>query len=149
MIKWMKQIIWGKVLLIGLLYTVVATVIRQVEVIIMMPYYSSELYRGVWSTLFMPAIGPRSFEFFVHYLIGTFLIGISLCIIYYYLKSYLPKKKWERIFFFADVLVATSFIFFTIPVYVLFNVPVALIGSWFVTTFITVVCASTLIVHLS
>ena len=148
MIKWMRQIVWGKVLLVGFLYTIIASIIRQIESIIMMPYYSSEVYRGVWSKLLMPTVGPRPFEFFINYLIATFRTGVSLCIIYYYLKSYLPKKKWERTFFFADVLVATSFVFFTIPVYVLFNVPIALLGSWFLSTFVSVVSASLLIVHI-
>ncbi len=148
MIKWIRQIVWGKVLLVGFLYTIIASIIRQIESIIMMSYYSSEVYRGVWNKLLMPTVGPRQFEFFVNYLIATFLTGVSLCIIYYYLKSYLPKKKWERTFYFADVLVATSFVFFTIPVYILFNVPIALLGSWFLSTFVSVVTASLLIVHI-
>lgn len=147
MIKWIRQIVWGKVFLIGFFYTVVATVIRQTEAIIMMPYYGSEVYRGVWNKLLMPDVGSRPFEFFVNYGIGTFLTGVSLCVVYYYLKTYLPKKKWERTFFFADVLVATSFIFFTIPVYILFNVPLALLGSWFVSNFILLLFASFLIVQ--
>ena len=147
-IKWIYNVAWMKVIQVGICYTILTTIIKQIESIIMMQYYSSEIYRGVWSKFLAPTVGPRPFEFFVNYFIGTFLTGVSLCIIYYYLKSYLPKKKWERTFFFADVLVATSFVFFTIPVYILFNVPLALLGSWFITTFICVVSASMLIVHI-
>lgn len=147
MIKWMKDIQWGRVILVGGIYTIIAVVVRQIEAIIMMPYYQSEVYRGVWSKLLIPDVGSRPFEFFVNYGIGTFLTGVSLCIIYYYLKAYLSKKKWERTFFFADVLVATSFVFFTIPAYLLFNVPLALLGSWFVSNFIVLLFASILIVH--
>ena len=148
MIKWMKDIKWGRVFLVAGIFTVISLLVRQLEMMVMFPYYQSEVYRSVWNKLLLPTVGPISFEFLVNYLIATFLTGISLCIIYYYLKSYLPKKKWERTFFFADVLVATSFVFFTIPVYILFNVPLALLGSWFLTTFISVISASILIVHL-
>ena len=148
MIKWISKIHWGKVLLVGFLYTIIATVIRQLEVIWTMKYYTMPQYFGVWSKLMMPAAGPPPFEFMVTSFILTFASGMALTIIYYYLKDYLPKGFWRRSTFFADVLVSTSFIFFTLPVYLLFNVPVALLGWWFVSTFVVLLAASILIVKI-
>lgn len=146
MIKWIGRIHWGKVLLVGLLYTIIATVVRQLEVIWTMKYYTQPQYFGVWSKLMMPTAGPPPLEFMVTSMILTFASGMGLAIIYYYLKDYLPKGFWHRATFFADVLVSTSFIFFTLPVYLLFNVPVALLGWWFVSTFVVLFLASILIV---
>jgi uncharacterized membrane protein len=146
MIKWIGRIHWGKVLLIGLLYTIIATVIRQLEVLWTMKYYTRPEYFGVWSKLMMPTAGPPPFEFMVTSMILTFASGMALTIIYYYLKDYLPTGFLRRATFFADVLVSTSFIFFTLPVYLLFNVPVALLGWWFVSTFIVLLATSILIV---
>lgn len=147
-IKWISMIHWGKVLLIGLLYTIISTVVRQLEIIWTMKYYTQPQYFGVWSKLMMPSAGPPPFEFMVTSMILTFASGMALAIIYYYLKDYLPKGFWHRATFFADVLVSTSFIFFTLPVYLLFNVPVALLGWWFVSTFVVLFLTSILIVKI-
>jgi uncharacterized membrane protein len=96
----------------------------------------------------MPTTGPPPPEFMVTSLIFTFLSGMALAIIYYYLKDYLPKGFWKRSTFFADVLVSTSFVFFTLPVYLLFNVPAALLGYWFVSTFVVLLLTSILIVKI-
>ncbi len=148
MVKWIGRIQWGKVLLIGLIYTVISMVVRQLEVLWTMKYYTQPEFFGVWSKRMMPTAGPPPFEFMVTSMILTFAIGMALTIIYYYLKDYLPKGFWHRATFFADVLVSTSFIFFTLPVYLLFNVPVALLGWWFVSTFIVLFATSIVIVKI-
>jgi len=148
MIKWMTRIHWGKVLLIGLLYTVISTIVRQAEIIWTMKYYTRPEFFAVWSKLMMPTAGPPPFEFMVTSMILTFAIGVALTIIYYYLKDYLPKGFWHRATYFADILVSTSFVFFTLPVFLLFNVPVALLGWWFVSTFIVLLATSILIVKI-
>ncbi len=146
MIQWIRRIHWGKVLLIGLLYTIIATVIRQLEVMWTIRYYMMPEYFGVWSKLMMPTAGPPPFEFMVTSMIFTFAGGMAIAIIYYYLKEYLPKGFWMRATFFADILVSTSFIFFTLPVFLLFNVPLELLGWWFVSTFVVLLLTSIVIV---
>lgn len=142
MVKWIGKIHWGKVLLVGLIYTVVTVIVRQVEMFWTMKYYLMPKYFGVWNPLMMPKAGPPPVEFFIVSTIISFTTGMSLAIIYYYVKEYLPKGYWKRTFFFADLMVATSFIFFTLPVYLLFNVPVGLLASWFASTFVIVLVAS-------
>ncbi len=149
MMKWIRKIQWGKVLLVGLLYTIIATVVRQVEIIWTMKYYTMPQSLGVWSKFMMPTAGPPPPEFMITSTILTFMSGMALAIIYYYLKDYLPKGFWRRSTFFADVLVSTSFVFFTLPVYLLFNVPAALLGYWFVSTFVILLLTSLLIVRIA
>lgn len=148
MIKWICKIHWGKVLCIGLLYTILSTVVRQVELVWTMKYYLMPQYFGVWSKLMMPTAGPPPAEFMTTSLIMTFISGMAIVIIYYYLAEYLPKSFWKRAMFFADILVSTSFIFFTLPAYLLFNVPAALLVYWFVSTFIVLFATSIFIVKL-
>jgi len=93
-----------------------------------------------------PTAGPPLSEFYIVSAIITFMTGMSLAIIYYYLKDYLPKGYMKRSFFFADLMVATSFIFFTLPSILLFNVPYGLLASWFVSSFIILLVTSLTIV---
>jgi glucose-6-phosphate-specific signal transduction histidine kinase len=86
MIKWIKKIQWSKVILIAFMYMIVSMVLQQVE------------------SLFMVSVIPSNRspnELFIASTIAKFFTGVSLCIIYYYLMEYLPKKKWQRIFFFC------------------------------------------------
>jgi uncharacterized membrane protein len=96
----------------------------------------------------MPSAGPPPPEFFIISAIITFSIGMSLTIIYYYLKEYLPKGYIPRSFFFADLMVATSFIFFTLPTFLMFNVPYGLLASWFVSTFVLILVSALTIVKI-
>lgn len=156
MIKWMTKIQWGKVLLIGLIYTIFSMVIHSVEAMLTMKYYLQPQYFGAWSRVMMPAsqglggpnAGPPPLTYFVVSTIISFTIGISISLIYYYLKEYLPKGYWKRATYFADLMAATSMVFFTLPVFLMFNVPLALLGSWFVSTFIVLVFTSMTIVKI-
>jgi hypothetical protein len=115
MIKWIKEINWAKTIIVGLLYTVFAVVVQR---------FVSWSNVGIMSTVI------------------TLATGISIAIIYYYLKDILPKKILKRVFFFADLMIACSFVFFTMPAYVLFNVPVGLLVRWFISSFIILVYMS-------
>ena len=134
--KWLRDLSWRKILLVGILYTVFATVIRQIEVVLTMKYYQMPEFFGVWSKIMMPTAGPPSSNFIIMSLILTFYPGVSLALIYCYIRDYLPKSFWKRVFLFADLMISASFIFFTLPCYLLFNLPVQLLVSWFISGFI-------------
>ena len=142
MIAWITKINWGKTLVVGLIYMVVATLVRQIEAILTMKYYLDPQYFGVWSKLMMPQAGPPPISFFMTSAIMTLGTGISLVIVYYYMRAILPAKRKERIFYFADLMIGFNFIFFLLPTYLLFNVPVGLLVSWFVSSFIILLTAS-------
>ena len=118
MIKWITNIHWGKVLFVGFFYTVFACI-------------SQYVLRQQLSVVFF---------------IDAYITGVSITIIYYYLRDYLPKGLWRRATYFTDLLIATSFIFFTLPCYLLFNLPAGLLGYWFVITFVTLLATSLFIV---
>lgn len=145
---WIKEFNFKKMFLTSIIFTVISFVLHQVEAIIDMRYYVSPQYFGVWSKLMMPSNGPPPASFMITSLIFTFVSGISITLIYYYLKDHLPAEKKKRIFYFADLMIATYFVFFTLPTYLMFNVPVGLLVSWFISTFIIVLSASWVLVKI-
>jgi hypothetical protein len=145
---WIKKISWVKTLEVGLVYTIFAFIIRQGEALLTLNYYMDPQYFGVWSKLMMPSAGPPPFSFMITSLVMTFVSGVSLAIIYYYLRDHLPKNKTQRALYFSDLMIATSFIFFTLPTYLMFNVPVGLLLSWFISSFIILVIDAFLLVKI-
>jgi hypothetical protein len=146
--KWLRELSWKKIFFTAFIYTLYTTVIRQIEAFLTMKYYQMPQYFGVWSKTMMPTAGPPPQEFFITSLIFTFYSGISLALVYYYIRALLPKLFWKRVFLFADLMVAASFIFFTIPSYLLFNLPVELILSWFASSFIILLLTSLTLVKI-
>jgi len=140
--RWMSHLSWRKILTVGLLYTVYSMVIRQIEVFLTMKYYQMPEFFGLWSKTMMPTAGPPPPDFIILSLILTFYPGISLALIYCYIKELLPKNFWKRVFFFADLMISASFIFFTLPCYLLFNLPPQLLLSWFISGFIILLLTS-------
>lgn len=147
-IKWISKINWGKVLTVGIFYTVFATIIHQIETIVSLKYYMMPQYFGVWSRLMMPKAGPPPAEFFITSTILTFTTGLSLCLVYYYIREMLPKNSRDRVLLFADLMIGLQFIFFTLPVFLLFNLPFALLISWFISNFFILVATSFLCVKI-
>jgi hypothetical protein len=146
MASWLKEISWKKVLLSGLLFSVLSFVVRQIEALLTLKYYMAPQYFGLWSKVMMPAAGPPPPTFMITSLVFTFVTGISITLIYYYLKDHLPKEVKKRIFYFADLMIGTSFTFFTLPVYLMFNVPVMLLVSWFISSFLILTLTSWVLV---
>lgn len=142
MFKWIQEIKLRKIILCAILYTVFATIIRQIEAVLTIKYYMMPQYFGVWSKTMMPTAGPPPASFFITSLIFTFASGVSLAVVYSYIGNMLPKLFWKRVLFFADLMIGTSFIFFTLPSYLLFNLPIQLLISWFFSGFIILVLTS-------
>jgi hypothetical protein len=139
---WIKELKYGKVLLASVIFTVISFVIHNVEAMIDMRYYVMPQYFGVWSKLMMPSAGPPPPSFMIISLIFTFITGVSLTLIYYYLKDHLPVEKKRRVLYFADLMLGTYLVFFTLPTYLMFNVPGGLLVSWFISTFIILTAGS-------
>jgi len=127
-----KNIRWNKVLLSGFIYLVIAAIVRQIEAIITMNYYKMPAYFGLWSKVMMPKAGHPPLKFFLISFLFSLLTGITLAVLYEIIKEKLEKKYWMRILNFTLLTAWLSLIFFTLPVYLIFNAPIALILCWFV-----------------
>jgi hypothetical protein len=145
---WLKNVSAKKVVLVGIIFSVTSFVIHQIEAILTMKYYLMPQYFGVWSKLMMPQAGPPPASFMITSFVISLVTGISITLIYYYLRDHLPENKTKRTFYFADLMIATSFVFSTLPMYLMLNVPLALLISWFVSNFIIVTIGSWMLVKI-
>lgn len=144
----MKGISVKKVLLFGIIFAAISFVIHQIEALLTIKYYMMPAYFGVWSKLMMPTNGPPPTSFMITSLVFGFVTGVSVCLIYYYLRDHLPNDMFKRTFYFADLMIATSFVFSTLPMYLMINVPLGLIISWFISNFIIITIGSWILVKI-
>ncbi len=145
---WINKIAWGKLLLSAAIFTVISYVIHMIEAMLTIKYYMMPQYFGLWSRLMMPTAGPPPAAFTITSIVFAFVTGISVGLIYYYLRDHLPPVGFKRAFYFADLLIATGFIFFTLPAYLMFNVPVGILVSWFISSFVILTAGSWVIVKI-
>jgi len=133
---WIKEINFKKLALASIFFTIISFVVHQIEAILTLKYYMMPEYFGVWSKFMMTVAGPPPISFMIMSFVFTLVTGISITLIYYYLKDHLPTNKTKRIFYFADLMLGTYLVFFSLPTYLLFNIPVTLIIIWFFSAFI-------------
>ena len=145
---WINKIAWGKLVLSAFIFTVISYVIHMIEAMLTIKYYMMPQYFGLWSKLMMPTAGPPPLAFTITSIVFAFVTGLSVGLIYYYLRDHLPPVGFKRVFYFADILVATTFLFFTLPSYLMFNVPVAILVSWFISAFIILTAGSWVLVKI-
>lgn len=136
--EWMKKINWQKVLLAGFVYLIIATIVRQIEAALTMSYYTKPAYFGVWSKVMMPTAGPPPPSFMILSLLFTFITGLSLAVVFDFVKGLLPKDYWSKICCFTSLVVWLMVLFFTLPVYLLLNVPLMLLIWWFASSVVIV-----------
>lgn len=132
----LKKIQWKKVIAAGFVYTIVALVVRQIEAVLTMNYYKMPDYFGVWSKVMMPEAGPPPMSFFLTSLLFSFITGVVLAAFYDFVKGLLPQDKWQKIFNFTCTVFVLSFVFFSLPVYLLINLPVGLMLWWLLSTIV-------------
>lgn len=131
-----RNVNWNKVFVAALIYTIIATFIRQIEALLTIDYYMMPQYFGAWSKMMMPKAGPPPMEFYITSLIFTFITGVMIAAFYEIIKSLLPKDKGERIFCFTAMIFSLAFVFFTLPVYLLINLPFTLLVYWVISSLV-------------
>jgi hypothetical protein len=139
-----KKIPWGRVLLSGLMYTVIANFVHIIESFLTRSYYTMPEYTGVWSKLIMPHAGQPSPQFLALSLLFGLLVGMFLAFVYVSLQDVLPKPTGSRSFSFAGLLIGLELVLYILPVFLLFNVPVALLISWTISYSVIFILASIL-----
>jgi hypothetical protein len=145
---WLKEVSVKKVILVGVIFSVISFAIHQIEALLTFKYYLMPQFSGLWSKLMMPKAGPPPASFMITSLVFSLVTGISVALIYYYLRDHLPTNMAKRTFYFADLMIATSFVFSTLPMYLMFNVPLALLISWFISSFVILTVGSWVLVKI-
>ncbi len=149
----MKTLHWKKILIAGFWYTVVAEVMMQVEIFFTMKYYQDPAFFGLWSKVMMPdspaggpAAGSPPISFFLISLLFTYLTGCTLAAVFEFIHSLFGKNYWGKVIGFTDILVGLAIVFATFPMYLLFNVPIALLAWWLGASWITIFISTTIFV---
>ena len=136
--QWMKKIQWKKVLMAGVVFVIISTLVHQIEAFLTMNCYMMPEYFGVWSKIMMPTAGPPPASFMVVSLLFSYVTGVTLAAVYDFIKDLLPKKFWSRVINFTDIIIGLMVVFFTLPVYLLLNVPLMLLLSWLASSVVIV-----------
>lgn len=136
--SFIHKVHWQKVFLAGVPFVVIATVAHQIEAALTMKFYQMPEYFGVWSKQMMPTQGPPPLTFFAMSLIFSYATGVALAAVFDYTKPAFPKSYWPHVLFFSDLMVSLALVFSTLPMYLMINLPLVLIASWFVSNFIAV-----------
>jgi len=139
----LTNIRWGKVILAGLIYFIIALIARQVDIIFTVNYFKMPAYFGVWSKLLMPGTGPPPLKFYIVSILFSLLAGLTIAFVFEIIKEKLAVGYWKKVFEFTCLTILLNIVSFSLPVYLLFNVPIGLLLSWLVTN-IVVIFLSTL-----
>ncbi len=105
-------------------------------------------YSGVWSKLIMPHAGQPSLQFIALSLLFGLIVGMFLACVYVALQDVLPKPTGSRSFSLAGLLIGFELVLYILPVYLLFNVPGALLLSWTISYSVIFILASILFVRM-
>ena len=126
-----------RVLIAGVIVTVIAQIIHSLFAQLDMKYYLMPQYFSVWSRLMMPTAGPPPLSFMVYSLLFTLIGAILMALAYAMVKRGIPgKNRFQKGLVYGLILVLVSGIPFFLTTVLLINVPLVLMISWLLATII-------------
>jgi len=146
MLNWLNKFNWGKGAMLGVIYALIALVIRQIEAALTMGYYQDPTYFGTWSPLMMPAAGPPPGSFYLISLVFSLFTGLSLAVFYFFVREVLPGKRKLTALYFSKMVIGLMLILGFLPMYLMINLPVGLLVSWFISGSIIIILYSLVVV---
>lgn len=141
------KINWAKVILSSFIVFIIEMLVKQTEAILTMRYYLMPEYFGIWSKLMMSKVGPPP-DFFILSALFSFLTALVLACVYECIKANLDKKFWHRVLGFTKLMALLMLVFGYLPMFLLLNVPQALLISWFVSSSLAMFFGSIVFVKL-
>ncbi|MDD5569192.1 MAG: hypothetical protein PHG23_02150 [Candidatus Pacebacteria bacterium] len=126
-----KNIRWGAIFVSAIIYTIIAFLARTGEAMLTMNYYMMPQYFSVWSKVMMPTAGPPPTSFYIISLLFSFVAGIILALFYNFIKDKLCAGYWQKVVCFTGIVSVLAFVFSTLPMYLMINLPVCLMLIWF------------------
>ncbi|MBI2464371.1 hypothetical protein HYV57_05430 [Candidatus Peregrinibacteria bacterium] len=127
---------FGKIVLLGFLYAILAQVVHSVSALFSMGYYTLGTTREVWSVIMMPSFGPPPPVFFVVSFFFSMVIGIVLAFVYSIIHTSLHGTVSEKGMCFGILIFLISGISSGFSTFLLFNVPLMLIWVWAIEAFV-------------
>jgi hypothetical protein len=126
-----KGKLFGKVILSGVLFAVVAWIIHMLGALLSMGYYKMPEYASLWSKIMMPTAGaspPLSFSLLS--LLFGFIGGVLFAIVYDVLMGSVPGKKTNKGLAFGFLIFLVAGIPGYLSLLLLINIPAGLAGMW-------------------
>lgn len=122
---------WVKIGKTAVAMTIIAEVVRMVEALLTMGYYTDPAYFAVWSKIMMPGAGPPPAEFYYYSVTFAFVTWFIFGFVYEKLGASIHDKNPTRkgLKFGALVFLLTG-ISGTLTMYLLVNLPAGLLVSW-------------------
>jgi hypothetical protein len=137
-----KNLPWKKITLAALVFTAISFVFDQISAFLTMGYYQDPAYFGVWSKLMMPGPGAPPLSFFLLSLLFSLVTGKILAIAYYFVKDKLAAKGWPKALDFTCFIGGLYFVLSFLPSYLIINLPLVLLVSWFASALVVVFLAA-------
>ncbi|MFA6447354.1 MAG: hypothetical protein WCW31_03825 [Patescibacteria group bacterium] len=132
----MLKLQWSKVALSALIFMVIASIIRQIEALLTMNYYTLPEYFSVWSKSMMPTAGPPPASFMIMSLAFAFVTGFVLAAFYNFIKDGIPGGYIKKVTWFTLIIFVLAFVMFALPLFLMINLPIGLQITWLISTFI-------------
>jgi hypothetical protein len=126
-----KKIDSVKLILAALGIMVTGFIIHSIGSFLTYGYYADVNYIRVWSKLMMPTMGPPPKEFYYYSLFFGFITAFIYAYVYSVLEKALPGRvMFEKGLWYGWFLFLVNTIPATLSLYLLINLPTALIFEW-------------------
>jgi len=120
-----------RAVIVAILITVIAQGIHMLEAALTMDYYLDAAYMDVWSKVMMPEPGPPPIEFTYMSVLFGFVTALIYIWAYKLVEPSLLMLKWvKRGLLFGALLFLVGTVPTMLMLYLMVNLPTALIGWW-------------------
>ena len=126
-----------KIIAAAIVYMIISMVLRTVESMMTMDYYTNPDYFPVWSEIMMPGPGGPPTEFYYYSIIFAFIEGLIFAGVYTVIAKGVPGKTVVKKGINYGLLIwLLAGIPFSLGMVLLINLPIDLIAIWTVTSLI-------------
>lgn len=122
--------VW-KVILTGIIFTVIAEIIHTIGATLSMSYYTNPAYFALWSQIMMPGPGAPPMSFYVLSIVFALVTAIIFALVYTVVKeSITGSGVWSKGLLYGLILFLLAAIPGYLSTYLILAVPGMLILLW-------------------
>ncbi|MDD5337467.1 MAG: hypothetical protein PHS02_03200 [Candidatus ainarchaeum sp.] len=125
---------WKGIGITAVVMAMIAEVVHTVESILTMGFYTDPAYFQLWSKLMMPAAGPPPLSFFIYSIVFALIGWFFFAYAYAVLGGALKAKGCMKGLKFGALVFLVAGLSCTLMLYLLINLPMALLASWTVSS---------------
>ena len=126
----MERISVPRVIGAGIIFAAIGQIVHNLGSIMTMGFYLDPAYFPVWSRLMMPTAGPPPMTFFYYSMAFGIINGILLALVYAVIRNGVPGVRTKRGATYGFLVFLVAGLPGTLSLYLLVNLPSALIAYW-------------------